>query len=107
MRRQSPTPSVIPRFSSPSGESSMSETDLISVGEPLPLIADVAAANLYSVVITWQSGARQGLIETVDLAPHILTFKLLRPLRDDRDLFETVHVAADGAAIAWGRDDEI
>ena len=85
----------------------MSETDLISVGQPLPLIADIAAADLYSVVITWRSGAREGMVETVDLAPHILTFKLLRPLRDDRELFETVHIAAEGAAIAWGKDDEI
>jgi len=46
-------------------------------------------------------------VETVDLAAHILTFKLYRPLRENRGLFETVHVTADGAAIGWGRDDEI
>ncbi len=73
----------------------------------MPLIADVAAGAGYSVMITWQSGARAGLLETVDLAPHILTFKLYRPLRENRELFETVHVTADGAAIGWGRDDEI
>jgi len=85
----------------------MSATDIISVGEPLPLIADVSAADDYSAVITWRSGARAGLVEAVNLAPHILTFKLYRPLRENRHLFETVHVTADGAAIGWGRDDEI
>ena len=42
-----------------------------------------------------------------DLAPHVLTFALYRPLRENRELFETVHVAADGAAIAWGPGEEI
>jgi hypothetical protein len=85
----------------------MSAIDMISAGEPLPLIADVTAATPYSVLVTWQSGARAGLVEMVDLAPHILTYKLYRPLRENRELFATVRVIADGAAIGWGRDEEI
>src|SRR5262249_12822689 len=105
--RRSPSLRAIRTSSSPNGESSMSETDIISVGDPLPLIDNIAPADVYSVVLTWLSGARQGVVETVDLAPYVLTFKLFRPLRENRDLFETVHVAADGAAIAWGGNNEI
>jgi hypothetical protein len=89
------------------GSTSVAETDMISVGEPLPLIANVTPADAYVVIIEWRSGTRGEMIEQINLAPHILSFKIFRSLRHDRALFETVHVAADGAAIAWGGNDEI
>jgi hypothetical protein len=85
----------------------MDESDMISVGEPLPRIASAKAAAAYGLVIEWGSGDRNGIVETVDLSPLILRFKAYRPIQNDRELFETVHVTADGAAVAWGSNDEI
>ena len=85
----------------------MSETDVITVGEALPLVGGVAPAGAYSVSVTWSEGRRRGLTDVVDLAPHILSFRMYRPLRENEALFNTVHISADGAAIAWGADDSI
>ena len=85
----------------------MNATDTIAVGDALPLIAAASPAGIYSVTIEWASGSRRGKVETIDLAPDILSFKFYRPLRDDIRLFDTVHVTADGAALAWGGKDEV
>jgi hypothetical protein len=82
----------------------MSETDVIVVDAPLPRIGSVRPAGTHSVTVSWVGQER---IETVDLAPQILTYKIYRPLREDPRLFATVHVVGDGAAIAWGADDVI
>jgi hypothetical protein len=81
----------------------MSETDVIGVGEPLPLIESVTAQHNWMVTVIWAGGRRQ----LVDLAPAIFTHKFYRPLRDDQALFRTVHILDEGFAIAWGRGDEI
>src|SRR2546422_870976 len=86
----------------------MGETHtMISAAAPLPLIARVTPADAYAVTIEWQSAARTAMVETIDLAAPILGFKFYRPIRNDRALFETVHVTAGGAAIAWGTDDAV
>ena len=36
-----------------------------------------------------------------------MTYKVYRPLRENPELFKSVHLTADGAAIAWGNDDAI
>jgi hypothetical protein len=85
----------------------MDASDMVTVGEPLPLIASAKAAAAYGLVIEWGSGTRKGSVETVDLSPLILHLKLYTPLRSDRELLETVHVMGDGAAVARGSNDEI
>jgi hypothetical protein len=82
----------------------MSATEIVRVGSPLPLVRSVKPAGGYAVEVVWAAGRRDGRRETIDLAPQILTFKIYKALRTDRALFETVHVAAGGAAIAWGDD---
>jgi hypothetical protein len=85
----------------------MNATDIIEVGLPLPRISDVWPRGPQSVVVTWTEGPRSPGREVIDLRPDLLTYRIYRPLRSDPDLFATVHVIADGAAIAWGDDDAI
>lgn len=77
----------------------------VTVGEPLPNIASVEARGGLSVSITWTENMRPCAI--VDLAPDIFTFKTYAPLRDDPELFSTVHVIDGGAALGWGADDRV
>jgi hypothetical protein len=81
----------------------MSETDIIEIGDPLPVVRSVSAHDRRTVSVTWDDGTRK----LVDLAPVIFSYKFYRPLRDDDALFQTVHLTDDGAAIAWGDDDVI
>ena len=84
----------------------MKTTEKIKVGGSLPRIASVKALSKWRVEIVWTNrGSKSPIV--VDLAPMVFTYKVYKPLRDDRSLFETVHVAHDGGALAWGRDDPI
>lgn len=85
----------------------MNETDIITVGDPLPKVAKVSAHDNRHVAVTWATGDREGQIDFLDLSPEIETYKVYRPLRKDAALFETVHVAAGGSSIAWGEDETI
>jgi DNA-binding transcriptional regulator YiaG len=85
----------------------MTETDIVHIGDPLPAIGRVVAVPPSSIEVTWTEGERAGRTETVDLAPMMFGRKLFRALHDDADFFATVHVIADGDAIAWGDDDTI
>jgi hypothetical protein len=84
-----------------------SEEETIKVGDPMPRLASVAHHDGMQVAVSWRSGLRAGQADIVDLAPAIMTYKLYRQLRDDAELFKSVHVTADGAALAWGADDAI
>lgn len=81
----------------------MSETDVVTIGNALPRIRSVTAHEGYRVAVTWEDGARS----VVDLAPLVLSMKFYAPLRNDADLFKTVHVTDHGNAVAWGSRDEI
>ncbi|MBV9122306.1 MAG: DUF2442 domain-containing protein [Planctomycetes bacterium] len=85
----------------------MSETDIVQVGPPMPQIGSVEADSDFSIRVTWSDNANPSLPTTIDLAPIILTYKFFRPLRDNPELFRTVHIINDGTAIAWGAHDEI
>lgn len=85
----------------------MSETDIVEVGPPMPQIGSVVADGDFSIRVTWVGNLNTSLPTTIDLAPIILTYKFYRPLRDNPELFRTVHVTNEGTAIAWGKDDEI
>jgi hypothetical protein len=71
--------------------------DKISVGKPIPRLQAARAAKGYSVAVTWENG----IVDTIDLSPFILGYKVFRPLRSDRALFESVQVDEDGTAIVW------
>ncbi len=84
--------------------SGIEDDAVLAIGDPLPEILAVArGAGPFEVAVTWRDGARV----VVDLAPDIFTFKTFAPLRDDPDLFGTVHVVNEGSAVAWGYRDEI
>lgn len=76
-----------------------------SVEEPLPNIAAVEAGEGLSVSVTWSETTQ--LNTRVDLAPDIFTFRTYAPLRDNPELFRTVHVINSGSALGWGSDDGI
>ena len=78
------------------------DDDFITVGEPFPQIEAVAPLAGLVVLVTWATGKQVA----VDLGPTLHRFKLYAPLRADRALFETVHVA-NASTIAWGADDAI
>jgi hypothetical protein len=84
-----------------------SEDDTIRVGDPMPRLASVAHHDGLEVAVSWSSGLRAGKADVVDLVPAIMTYKVYRPLRDDPELFKSVHLTADSTAIAWGTDDGI
>jgi hypothetical protein len=85
----------------------MNETTIVQIGDPLPVIASVAPAGPTSVRVVWAAGDRAGREDIVDLAPLLYTRKLYRGLREDEALFRTVHIIAEGDAIAWGDDEAI
>jgi hypothetical protein len=75
---------------------------MIAVGDPLPKLASVEPANgPTSISVAWALGSRAGISEIIDLAPMIYTFKILRPLRDNPELFRTVRLGDWGASIVW------
>jgi hypothetical protein len=76
------------------------DTDIISVGDPLPVIAAVVAAGHLRVRVTWAGGGT----DVVDLAPAAARWRMLRPLKDDPALFAAVRVGYMGSSIEW-RDD--
>jgi hypothetical protein len=73
----------------------------------MPQIGSVEADGDFSIRVTWTGNVNTSLPTTIDLAPIILTYKFYRPLRDNPQLFRTVHITNDGTAIAWGTNNEI
>jgi hypothetical protein len=85
----------------------MSETDIVQLGPRMPQIGSVEANSDFSIRVTWVGNVNTSLPTTIDLAPIILTYKFYRPVRDNPELFRTVHITNEGRAIAWGSNDEI
>lgn len=80
----------------------MNETEIVTVGRALPRLRTVEPGNgPYGVRVTWADGPRAGQVDSIDLAPIVLTFKVFRPLRDDAALFRTVRLGEWGASIVW------
>jgi len=71
--------------------------DGIEVGAPLPKVAAVAPVEGLAVSITWSDGRS----EVIDLSPSLLAYKVFKPLRTDRALFERVAVEEFGSGIYW------
>ena len=80
----------------------MDDNDFITIGDTFPQIEAVAPLAGLVVLVTWATGKQVA----VDLGPTLHRFKVYAPLRADRALFETVHVA-NASTIAWGADDAI
>lgn len=84
----------------------MSATETSIDPHPMPRIRSVRAEDNFGVVVEWIEGVGASHTELVDLSPIIQQFKLYKPLRENRDLFESVRLANDGETLEWG-DGEI
>lgn len=86
------------------GATKVMKQRIIKVGDPMPLLGSVVQHGDLKVVVSWRSGLRADKADIVDLAPVIMTYMVYRPLRDNPELFKSVHLTADSTAIAWGND---
>lgn len=77
------------------------EPDVITVGDPMPVIAGARPLHGQTLSVTWAEGPRAGLTEEVDLAPVLMQFRVFAPLRGNPALFATVSVIEDGTALGW------
>jgi hypothetical protein len=68
----------------------------------MPKIRSVTPLTDCRIRISWENSLRPHATEDVDLGPLIETLKFYRPLRNNKSLLATVHVIANGNAIAWG-----
>ncbi|MEX6507158.1 DUF2442 domain-containing protein [Jiella sp. M17.18] len=75
----------------------MPDDAVVTVGGPLPRIADVEPLDRFRVRLTWGDGR----VEERDLAPPVWNHRHFVPLRTDPDLFRQVSVADWGSALAW------
>jgi hypothetical protein len=82
----------------------MSESDIVDSGIPLPRLATVRPLSDHVLKVKWAEGPRAGREDLVDVSPAIFSYKVYRPLRDER-LFLTGVIADDGDAVTWGSDD--
>jgi len=82
----------------------MSENDVVDTGIPLPRIATVRPLPDYVLQIEWAEGPRIGRVDLVDVSPAIFSYKVYRPLRDEK-LFLTGKIAEDGDAVSWDSQD--
>ncbi len=86
----------------------MTANEIVDTGVPLPRISHITAEHPFTLIVTWDQGARAGQVDRVDLSPIINTYKIFRPLRKNHALFETAHLIDDGDVVAWdGRDLEL
>ena len=77
------------------------DTDVITVGEPMPHIATIRHAHDHTVSVTWADGLREGITEDVDLTPVIMQYRVYQPLRGDTGLFASVQLGEDGDSLIW------
>lgn len=75
--------------------------DMITVGKPLPRIAGAVQLDGRKVKVMW----RDGRTKIVDLAPALASRRIFIPLREDDELFRTLHVNEVGNAIEWDGPD--
>src|SRR5215510_3177909 len=79
----------------------MSATEFEDTGAP-PRISEIRALPDFRLAIVWAEGSRTGRADFVDLAPVINTYKLYRPLRNNKELFQTARLVDHGNVVEWG-----
>jgi hypothetical protein len=79
------------------------DTDVITVGEPMPRIAAMRHAHDHTLTVTWADGSREGITEDVDLTPVIMQYRVFQPLRGDIGLFASVQLGEDGDSLIWDK----
>jgi hypothetical protein len=81
----------------------MSVNDIVDSGIALPRMASVQPLPDYLLRVKWAEGPRTGRVDLVNVSPAIFSYKIYRPLRDER-LFLTGAIAEEGDAVSWGSD---
>lgn len=82
------------------GAVSIRDSDVISVGAPLPRIREAVALEGRKIRVTFDDGRSK----IVDLAPVLASRRFYIPLRDDDALFRSFRVSEYRNAIEWGED---
>jgi hypothetical protein len=82
----------------------MSENEMVDSGIELPRMAAVEPLPPCTLRVEWAEGTRAGREDFVDLRPVIYSYKIFKPLRDEK-LFATAARVDDGDAVAWKGDD--
>jgi hypothetical protein len=84
----------------------MSAIEMIDSGIPLPRLASAEPTAPYTWIVRWATGPRMGKEDYVDVKPIIFSYKVYKPLRDQK-LFLKGHIAEDGDAVAWDGNDDL
>ena len=84
----------------------MNENDVVDSGIELPRMASVQPFPDYVLRVKWAEGPRAGRDDLVDVSPAVFSYKVYRPLRDER-LFLTAAIAEGGDAVAWGGAEDL
>ncbi len=82
----------------------MSGNDIVDSGIELPRMAAVRPLSDFVLRVRWMEGPRAGREDLVNVSPAIFSYKVYRPLRDER-LFLTGAIAEDGDAVSWGSEE--
>lgn len=82
----------------------MSENETVDSGIELARLAAVEPLAPCTLRVEWAEGARAGREDFIDLRPVIYSYKIFRPLRDEK-LFATAARVDDGDAVAWTGED--
>lgn len=82
----------------------MSGNEMVDSGIELPRLAAVEPLPPCTLRVEWAEGTRAGREDFVDLRPVIYSYRIFRPLRDEK-LFATAARIEDGDAVAWAGED--
>ncbi|QCO04164.1 hypothetical protein [Azospirillum argentinense] len=77
------------------------ESDAITVGDPMPVVAALEHLGGHTVRITWAEGARAEITEdVVDLWPIVDRYRIYAPLTDESH-FASGRLVEDGNVLHW------
>lgn len=76
------------------------EPDVITVGDPMPVIGTLEHLGRHTVLITWAEGPRAGITEEVDLGPAVDRYRVFAPLADE-SFFMSGQLVDGGNVVCW------
>ena len=80
---------------------------MITADRNLPKLASAKLLKDHIFEVIWSKGDRRGKSDIVNLLVLINSFKVFKPLRNNRALLESVHIVDDGVAIGFGDSDGV
>ena len=79
----------------------MTDSDIITVGRPIPRIQSATPMGGRKMKIVWRDGGTK----VIDLAAPLASRRIFIPLRSDDALFEKVRISEYGNALEWDGPD--